>query len=240
MHTKPYSYFTTNLQQLWTGNILSPAPTWLGDQLKVVSFYLDLILGSSGGACNPLSHPYSPGILLPKEVPDLDHRVSLAHTHVDGKVGIHSTHLVLKSLRKDNSGMQEWAPHSLDGWIKCIVSLHTLSIMPAWLPEFKDCSGDNFVICVYYLISCGLGWTGMRDHSEQRRPIRLDHRQQQKESVQQEQLRWLWTERQKQQECRGLTRLQLQAKYKQATCNQCRYTRWMQALWDKREQVVAS
>jgi len=33
------------------------------------------------------------------------------------------------------------------------VSLHTLSIMPAWLPEFKDCSGDNFVICVYDLIS---------------------------------------------------------------------------------------
>jgi len=50
--------------------------------------------------------------------------------------------------------LQEWAPHSLDGWIKSIVSLHTLSIMPAWLPEFKDCSGDNFVICVYYLISC--------------------------------------------------------------------------------------
>lgn len=98
----PFSYFTTNPHQLWTGNILSPAPTWLWDQLKVISFYLDLILGSSGGACNPLSHPYSPGILLPKEVPDLYHRVSLTHTHVDGKVGIYSTHLVLKSLRKDN------------------------------------------------------------------------------------------------------------------------------------------
>ena len=74
--------------------------TWLWYQFKVISFYFDFVLGSSGSACDTGSHPNSSGILLPQEIPDLHHRVSLTHAHIDGKVSIHCTHLVLEPLRK--------------------------------------------------------------------------------------------------------------------------------------------